>query len=44
MAAVTVCSLDTPLMSFCVGLLVDMLGLVNKLEGRFGTGEGGMAC
>lgn len=34
----TVCSLDTPVMSFFVGLLVNMPGLVNKckenLEGK----------
>lgn len=44
MATVTVCSLDTPLVSFLVGLLVGMLGLVNKVEGKFGTGDGRMAC
>lgn len=31
-------------MSFLVGLLVSMLGLVNKVEGKFGTGDEGMAC
>lgn len=36
------CSLDAPFMSFLVDLLVGMLGLVNKVEGKFGTGDGGM--
>lgn len=44
MATVTVCSLDTPFMSFLVGFLVSMVGLVNKVEGEFGTGDSGMAC
>lgn len=38
------CSVDTPFMSFLVGLLVSMLGLVNKMEGKSATGDGEMAC
>lgn len=30
-------------MYFLVGFLVSMVGLVNKAEGEFGTGDGGMA-
>lgn len=36
------CGHSIHVLSCC--LLVSMLELVNKVEGKFGTGDGGMAC